>query len=253
MIKAACHIHSDWSYDGKWPLSKLASAFGKRGYRAILMTEHDRGFSADRLRQYREACAEASSDAVLVVPGIEYSDATNTVHVLVWGPVPFLGENLPTAELLVKVRAAHGVAVLAHPSRRNAWKCFDPSWTAYLAGIELWNRKTDGWAPSKDAAQLLCEHQLPLCVGMDFHTQKQFFPMATRMDLANGVTEDSILTCLRNGRHHATAFNLQLNRNRPGGLSLAGLNAVERCRRGLASAYRRFTAPKPFSTPSHGL
>jgi hypothetical protein len=26
-IAAACHIHSDWSYDGKWPLPKLAAEF----------------------------------------------------------------------------------------------------------------------------------------------------------------------------------------------------------------------------------
>src|SRR5258708_3566891 len=148
VIKAACHVHSDWSYDGKWTLPDLAAAFGRRGYRVVMMTEHDRGFSEARRLEHRAACAAASSDELLLLPGIEYSDATNALHVLVWGQVPFLGEEMPTAELLRRVKAAGGVAVLAHPSRRQAWKVFDSGWTDGLLGIEVWNRKTDGWAPS---------------------------------------------------------------------------------------------------------
>ena len=49
---------------------------------------------------YRGACAQASSDKILVVPGIEYSDPANRVHVLVWGKIPFPGEGLPTDEML---------------------------------------------------------------------------------------------------------------------------------------------------------
>src|ERR1700690_1085346 len=119
-VLAASHIHSDWSYDGSWSLQALSKRFCERGYRVLMMTEHDRGFTPDRFAEYREACAEASSPEMLVMPGIEYSDADNRVHVLVWG-VPFLGEELPTAEMLEAVRLANGVAVLAHPSRRSAW------------------------------------------------------------------------------------------------------------------------------------
>ena len=237
-VKAACHIHSDWSYDGKWPLSKLAAQFSRRGYRVLLMTEHDRGFTEDRLLEYRQACAQASSDSILVVPGIEYSDASNTVHVLVWGAVPFLGENLPTAELLAKVKAAGGVAVLAHPSRRNAWKNYDPSWSKDLGGIELWNRKTDGWAPSGNAALLLQNNLLHKFVGMDFHNQKQFFPLATELDLESTVNEESVLDCLRQRRCRATAFNLPLDESWPG-WKLGGLKTAESIRRLLARTFRR--------------
>src|SRR5438477_352356 len=128
-IHASCHMHSDWSYDGSWPLASLSAKFNERGCRVLMMTEHDRGFSATRFAEYRQACAQASSDKLLVVPGIEYSDAANRVHVLTWGPVPFLGEGLSTSEMLDAVHAAHGVAVLAHPSRKNAWECFAPAWS----------------------------------------------------------------------------------------------------------------------------
>ena len=94
-VPAACHVHSDWSYDGKWALPALADEFARRGYRILFMTEHDRGFTEDRRREHRAACAKASSGRILVVPGIEYSDAANIVHVLVWGDVPFLGKTCP--------------------------------------------------------------------------------------------------------------------------------------------------------------
>src|SRR5687767_13151947 len=116
MVTAACHIHSNWSYDGKWTLPELAGEFSQRGYRVLMVTDHDKGFTESRRIEHREACAQASSDNILLVPGIEYSDAQNVVHILVWGPVPFLGEGLPTLELLKAVKAAGGLAVMAHPS-----------------------------------------------------------------------------------------------------------------------------------------
>src|SRR5258708_38741116 len=106
-VLAACHVHSAWSYDGSWSLQDLSAKFSRHGCRVLMMTEHDRGFSASRLAEYREACAQASSDRLLVVPGIEYSDPTNRIHVLVWGKIPFLGEGLPTGEMLDSVQAAN--------------------------------------------------------------------------------------------------------------------------------------------------
>ena len=237
MIKAACHIHSDWSYDGKWPVEKLAMAFKQRGYRVVMMTEHDLGFTEARRLEHREACARASSDEILVVPGIEYSDAKNIVHVLVWGPVPFLGEGVPTAELLKKVAAANGVAVLAHPSRKNAWQCFAPEWSKYLLGVEVWNRKTDGWAPSRDAAPLLKGTSLIEFVGLDFHARNQFFPLAMELDVASKVNEDSVLECLRARRCRATAFGGPVHEVMDG-WSRFTLDSAERCRRSASATYR---------------
>src|ERR1044072_5927897 len=90
-----------------------------------------------------------------VGPGIEDSDPENRGHGLVWGPVPFLGEGLETATVLERAAYHGGAAVLAHPARRTAWKAFRDEWTPFLLGIEVWNRKYDGWAPSECAAELL--------------------------------------------------------------------------------------------------
>ena len=237
-VLAVSHVHSTWSYDGSWSLEALAAKFGLRGCRVLMMTEHDRGFSASRLEEYRAACAQASSDEILVLPGIEYSDADNRVHVLVWGNIPFLGENLPTGAMLEAVKAANGLAVLAHPSRKDAFRSFEPSWAGRLLGIEVWNRKYDGWAPSKTAPALLDKAGAIPFVGLDFHTIRQSFPLAMTLEIVSNITEESVLDCLRSRRCSPLAFGRALSQSmiRDGSpvLSLA-----ERGRKTLASAAKR--------------
>jgi hypothetical protein len=236
-IAAVCHVHSEWSYDGKWSLQGLADEFARRGYAVLLVSDHDRGFTEKRRLEHREACAMASSENILVVPGIEYSDAANIVHVLVWGSVPFLGEGLPTLELLKHVDSAKGVAVLAHPSRRDAWRLFDPEWIPYLLGIETWNRKTDGWAPSVTAPDLLRGTSLVPFACLDFHTSKQLFPLSMRLEIGGATTEASVLECLRSRRCHAMAFSRPIEQILEGWPRMT-LGPAERIRRGGASTYR---------------
>ena len=119
-IRVAVHVHSEWSYDARWPLGELAEAFAKRRYDAVLMSEHDRGFDEARWQQYRQACADASDDRILLVPGMEYEDADSVVHVPTWGEeMPYLGAARPTPELLHDAREAGGFCVFAHPWRQS--------------------------------------------------------------------------------------------------------------------------------------
>ncbi len=206
IVRAAAHLHSDWSYDATWPLPRLAETLARRGYRVALMTEHDRGFSPERLSEFRAACAAASSARILVVPGIEYSDAQNLVHILTWGDVPFLGEGTPTLDTLTRVREAGGVSVMAHPSRKNAWREVTPAWAERLTAIELWNRKSDGWAPSRDAARLASEHRLPVFAGLDFHRRRQLWPLSVDIEIEGPVSETSVIAGLRSRRWEAKAW-----------------------------------------------
>lgn len=233
-IRAACHVHSSWSYDGTWPIDTLAATFGRRGYRLLMMTEHDRGFTESRFAEYREACARATSSSVYVLPGIEYSDPANRVHVLVWGPVPFLGEGLQTDAVLEGVAHHGGVAVLAHPARRAAWECFKPEWTERLLGIEVWNRKYDGWAPSEMGSALLRRAPRVPFVGLDFHTRRQMFPLAMALEIEARIDEDTVIDCLRDRRCTARAFGVPLDEQRfQKRLSL--LQVAEQGRRKLAA------------------
>jgi PHP domain len=211
-IHVACHVHSNWSYDGKWSLSEIAAAFSKRGYRAVMLTEHDQGFDESRRQAHREACRQASTEKILLMPGIEYSDVSNTLHFLVWNDVPFIGSGLAADEILTAAQNSGGAVVFAHPSRRDAWKLFNPDWANKLVGIELWNRKTDGWAPSRDAWQVLQGTQMLPFVGMDFHERRQFFPLVTVMEVESPVTEASILSAMRSGCCSSKAFGFPVKK-----------------------------------------
>ena len=235
-VLAACHLHSAWSYDGSWAIDAMVEAFASRGYRVMMMTEHDAGFTAERYAQFREACARATTDQMLVVPGMEYSDPDNRVHVLVWG-TPFLGEGLKTDALLDAVDAHAGHAILAHPARRAAWQCFSVRWADTLLGIEVWNRKYDGVAPGDAASRLLDAGTAVPFVGLDFHTARQFFPLGMLLDLEGPIREETVLECLRLRRCSARAFGLPLTERRFG-TALPLLQVAERARRSLAALKR---------------
>lgn len=203
-VRAAAHIHSDWSDDGSWTLPDLAGAFADRDYDVLLMSEHSRGLTADDWQAFRAACAAASSPRLLVVPGLEYNDRDNVVHLLVWGDVPFYGETPDLGATLPRVVADGGVAVLAHPWRRNAFERVGEGWYAHLTAVELWNRKYDGWAPNRSAAEMAGAHGLPAFAGLDFHRSRQFFPLAVDIEVgttvAGGLTPGAVVASLRDRR-----------------------------------------------------
>ena len=171
-----------------------------------------------------------------------YSEASNTVHLLTWGDIPFLGEGVPTGVVLQAVQQAQGAAVLAHPARRNAWRCFDPSWSQGLLGIEVWNRKTDGWRPGTKAVDLETTFGIMPFVGLDFHERRHFFPLAMSLELEAPVTEKSVLACLKSGRCQPCAFGVPLSRAvlHAGMLALA---PFEFGRRACAALQRRLMPP----------
>ena len=98
-----------------------------------------------------------------------------------------------------KSQSSRGISVLAHPSRRGAWRLFEPEWAQYLDGIELWNRKTDGWAPSRHAPLLLKRYSAHPFVGMDLHDRRQLFPLGMRIMTSEAVTEESMLANVKAG------------------------------------------------------
>lgn len=210
-IRAALHVHSDWSYDGQWPLDRIAAFFERRGAQAVMMTEHDRGFTQERFDAYRAACNEASRPGCRLVPGIEYSDADNRVHVLTWGMDRFLGENRPTLDLLRDVRDAGGVAILAHPVRREAWRAVTPEWLPLLSGIELWNRKADGVTWGREAARLIADSGLMATVGPDFHHRRHAYPLLNETQVeAAADLEAALVAAIRAGRLTPLAFGRPL-------------------------------------------
>ncbi|HEY2766802.1 MAG TPA: hypothetical protein VGI76_01015 [Solirubrobacteraceae bacterium] len=229
-IRAAFHVHSEWSYDAQIPLPEIAALFAREGCDVVFMCEHDRGFSPERLAEYVEACREASVGGPLLVPGIEYADPEDRVHVPVWGPVPFLGENVPTIELLRAVAEHEGVSVLAHPVRRDAWRAFEPEWLSLASGIEIWTRKWDGWAPNPRACRLAMEHGLVGFGALDLHRAGQTFPLAMELQIDAPLSVEVCVDAVRRQRCQATIHSRPVAPLTGGPLGIAA-RSVERLRR----------------------
>ena len=238
-VRAAAHLHSEWSDDASWPLEKMVEAFAKRRCDVLLMCEHSRGFTDAKWSRYVEACARASTSDVLVVPGIEYNDSDNVVHVPVWGDVPFLGETPDIAEVLARAEAENGIAVFAHPWRREAWRRFDPAWAKRLTAVEIWNRKYDGWAPNRKALRYAEELGVPGFVSLDFHTSRQFFPLAMELTVDGALDRAGVEDALRAGQFEALAFSRSALRL-VGGVSGRALLAAEAARGVAAKVLRKF-------------
>lgn len=205
--KIAVHIHSDWSDDAKYSLNEIAEIFTARGCHAILLADHDHSLDDQRWSDFKAACSEASDDRILLVPGVEYQDQHNKVHVPVWGlDLPFFGRSLPTLDLLHAVSDAGGLAILAHPRRREAFEAARAEWWPLLSGIEIWNRKYDGISPNRDSAELCSAAGLTPFVSLDFHDKRQLFPLVMQVELAGPCTIESVLRQLRRGQCTAVAF-----------------------------------------------
>jgi predicted metal-dependent phosphoesterase TrpH len=238
-VRAAAHVHSSWSDDAEWSLPDIARAFRRRRYDVVLMSEHDRGFDQQRWARYQRACMAASTDGILLVPGIEYEDADNVVHTPVWGfDVPFLGAGRPTLELLRSAQAEGAVAVLAHPWRRNAISRYQPEWAPLLSAVEIWNRKYDGIAPHHAARKFIEKEGFAPFVALDFHTSRQFFPLAMAVSLDERPSPGSLVEAIRAGRCQPEFLGLSALRFTRG-LEGLTLRCLEAARRGMRGPLRR--------------
>ncbi|MFK7751195.1 MAG: PHP domain-containing protein [Sedimentitalea sp.] len=210
IVRVAMHAHSEWSYDADWPLSRIAKVMPHLGASVVMMSEHDTGFPAERFEQYRAECAAASTKQCLIIPGIEYSDETNSVHLPTWGLTRFLGEARSTVATLNDVAADRGASIFAHPARRDVWSVYQDSWTALLSGLEIWNRKSDGLAPGQQALTLLQQTGLPPTIGMDFHRVNHLWPLINHVEIESPVSEAKLVQALRAGRMTPYAFGAPL-------------------------------------------
>lgn len=238
-MRVVLHCHSTWSYDGHWSLDAIARLYGRFGVDAVMMSEHDTGFEPARFGEYRASCAAASTANCTLIPGIEYSSPDNDIHILTWGMEHFLAEHRPVSETLKAVTKAGGVAVFAHPARRNAAEAYDPSWTPDLSGIELWNRKTDGIAPGDKAAQLLSETGLPATVGQDFHRLNQLYPLTMTLPRPKGDLEAGLVAALKAGEMRPEAFRRPVY-DASGQLNRTAHDRAEALRRRLRDLRNRF-------------
>jgi len=200
-MKAALHVHSTYS-DGELPLATLREVYLGLGCRIVCMTDHAEAFGSTTLEAYVAECDALSDDRLRFIAGLEYS-CRNEMHVLGFGVTSRVASRDPQA-VIRYIKAAGGVAVIAHPSIT----AFDwiESFEELPHGIETWNAKYDGrHAPRTATFDLL--HRLRArdpdvhaFYGQDMHLANQ--PRDLFTVLAPGrSTREEVLLALREGRY----------------------------------------------------
>lgn len=242
-LRFASHIHSKWSDDSSWALSRLAETLRFLGYDGALVCDHDRTMTVSRWDRLQDECREVSkSTGFLLVAGVEYQDPEHVVHVPVFGEVQFYGRSPRILELLACAHGDGAATVFAHPARRNAAARFEEGWAPLLSGIEVWSRKYDGLRPNPEALRLAVEYAIPAFVSLDFHGPRQLYPLSMLVDLPSGpVDAAAVVAALREGSCRASAFGLRAERHGSGALGAVG-SVLESARRRVAPQVRRAEA-----------
>ena len=152
ILRGIAHVHSLYSYDGRHALAEIAEFARARGLDFVLMSEHNRTLTDERMAAFVADCDTLTrATGVLLVPGIECEATPDYVHVLGYG-VRTLVTAREAATIAAGIHRADGFAVLAHPVYRNALDHLGRATLDDLDGFEVWNGKADGGAYPSDVA-----------------------------------------------------------------------------------------------------
>lgn len=142
-MRADLHVHSARSHDGVLDRAALAAAAKAKGVAAVAVCDHDKS------PQTVDFPAKVE-DGVLFIPAVEYStECGHLLGLFLTRPVaePPAGRRLPFADAAAEIRAAGGLAILAHPfeqagdfaARAREIEELLP----HLDGIEIFNSRAD--------------------------------------------------------------------------------------------------------------
>ena len=94
-----------------------------------------------------------------------------------------------------------------------------------MSGVEVWNRKADGWCPSAETLTWINLHHasVPHFVGLDFHSVRQLYPLTMELRVEDDM-ETSVFDAMRHKRCEARAWGLAAAKFTSG--ILAGMSRV---------------------------
>jgi glycosyltransferase involved in cell wall biosynthesis/predicted ATP-grasp superfamily ATP-dependent carboligase len=221
-VRLLAHMHTDFSYDGEVSVARLAELLRRCGVAVCCIADHARGLTEADVRRLVEECARHSDENLLLVPGLEF-DADGGTHILGLGMTQLPPQSAPRA-LCDAIRAAGGVAVLAHPQPGDLMR--RPELVRAIDFVEVWNTMHDGdYLPNPTALAELAEARaagadIAGTHGNDFH----FFDNYRRSEMMILVPEapltwPAVAAALRARRYAMTNGVLAV---RP-----AGVNACE--------------------------
>ncbi len=175
-MRADLHVHSSRSHDGVLDRAAIAAAAKAKRIAAVAVCDHDKSPQAGDFPAKVE-------DGVLFIPAVEYStECGHLLGLFLTRPAnePPAGKRMPFADAAAEIRAAGGLAVLAHPfeqagdfaARAREIEALLP----HLDGIEVFNSRADykHSGANTAAAQFAAAHGIA-CVtaGSDAHRRAE--------------------------------------------------------------------------------
>lgn len=208
-VDCLLHVHSSFSYDSKTDLADIASVARAQGIGCVLMSEHNNFMKPADVERFVTHCDELSDDSLLIIPGLELAYDSNRIHLLAFGVRKYISSTEPGCTFASLVQAVHdagGVAVLAHPSHRQAIEHIDPADLDALDGIEIWNVKNGNrfFPTTADVATLQRARQrsprLFAFAGVDWHHLNTFARVVLRVETPS-LRAGDVLNSLTQGAY----------------------------------------------------
>jgi predicted metal-dependent phosphoesterase TrpH len=199
------HVHSSYSFDGTMRLEELASECRSRKLDYIALTEHAdaKHFSEEKMISFVKECERSSSEAFLMVPGLEYD--CEGMHILAIGIKNYFIEK-DLGSLIEGIHKRGGLAVLAHVSYYDRIP-YDE--LAGLDGVEAWNSRYDSrFSPSRKSLNILSRFRekkkdMPAYAGLDLHARRSFGGITTTIK-ANKLSSEELVKSLREKKFYST-------------------------------------------------
>jgi hypothetical protein len=197
-VRVLAHAHTTYSGDGELRPQELADLAARRGFAAVLVSEHFEDLTAESFARLVAECRTISS--CLMVPG--YERDWRGYHVLAFGVQRWF-DDASLERWAANVRADGGFLAMAHPGRYR--HRIPDDILSVCDAVEVWNSKRgyDGAVgPNPRAYALLGGARLPIC-GQDLHGVRHASSVALEVGTS---TRDRavILEALRQGIYRMT-------------------------------------------------
>jgi len=223
-MKVMIHAHTTFSADGELTPSSLGHLARKRGFDAVLVSDHFESLKPQQFAALVADCRRVTD--CLMVPGYERS--FRGYHILALGIDQWFDDQ-QISSWADNVRNAGGIVAAAHPSRYGHNIPHDI--LNSCDAVEVWNSKFayDGkFAPNPRAYLLLGDNRYPLC-SQDLHGVRHASAVGIQIHKTCS-TGPEILDCIRRGEYKMTNGVLSFNRHLPA-LSIPLLDAFHHLRR----------------------
>jgi hypothetical protein len=208
--KGVLHVHSVFS-DGEESLDRLVENLRLAGMSFAAVSDHAEVFDDPRIAEYLHKCDMLSTRSFIVLPGLEFALHGGEIHILGYGISHRIRFN-NAEELVDRIHAAGGIAVLAHPPLGSI--DILGAIRGKLDGVEVWNGRHDGTrAPRADSLQLLkrvraLNPRAAAYCGIDLHKMAQLRrPVYVEIETEQ-LGREAILSALRAGNFTLHGRNL---------------------------------------------